>query len=97
MSRGYIIAQGTVNDPESIKAYYEATPPVLEKFGGSVIVFSNSANNEEGTEFSTWAILQFDSIENALAYYNSDDYQKNCKPLRTPFSDFSVNIVEGLQ
>ena len=96
MKKAYIFAQGTVNDPESIQAYYEATPPVIEKFGGTVIVFSNAAKNMEGSEFSTWAVLEFPSLENAVDYYDSDLYQKKCKPLRTPFSEFTVNIVEAL-
>ena len=96
MSKGLIIAQGTVHNSEAMQAYYEKTPSVIESFGGRVIAFTTNADCREGTGFPVWAVLEFPSLDAARSYYESDAYQNDCKPLRLPHSTFSVSLLEGV-
>ena len=51
MSKGLIVAQGVVHNPEGMQAYYERTPAVIEHFGGRVIAFTTDADCREGDGF----------------------------------------------
>ena len=96
MSKGLIVAQDVVHNPEGMQAYYERTPAVIEHFGGRVIAFTTDADCREGDGFPVWAVLEFPSLDAARSYYNPEDYQQNCKPLRLPHSTFSVSLLEGV-
>ena len=94
MAKGLIIAQGSVQNPEAMQKYYERTPAVIERFGGRVVAFTIQADCREGDAFPVWAVLEFPTLDAARSYYESDEYQKDCKPLRTPYSTFSVSLLE---
>ena len=48
--------------------------PLISEFGGNVLVRSPTPKVREGNDSGTVIIIEFDSIENACEFYNSDNY-----------------------
>ena len=88
---GYLIAQVQVNDPELYRKYQQAVLPTIQKHGGKVLAAAPEAEIVEGswpTGFTV--ILQFESVEAARGWYESDDY---AEPLAIRHKAASANLV----
>lgn len=73
---GYIIARVNVTDPEEYKNYTAVTPGLIAKYGGHFIVRGGEAVTLEGPEETgRVVVIEFESLEQAKVFYNSDDYQ----------------------
>jgi len=76
----YLIARITVTDPEQYKEYTKLTPAAIEAYGGKFIVRGGEVLTLEGeTENRRVVVLEFPSIEQAQAFYQSDAYQAAIK------------------
>ena len=73
---GYIIARVNVTDPEEYKNYTAVTPGLIAKYGGHFIVRGGETVTFEGPEETgRVVVIEFESLEQAKVFYNSDDYQ----------------------
>ena len=73
---GYIIARVNVTDPEKYKDYTAVTPGLIAKYGGRFIVRGGETVTLEGPEETgRVVVIEFDSLEQAKSFYESDDYQ----------------------
>lgn len=73
---GYIIARVNITDPEKYKDYTAVTPGLISKYGGRFIVRGGETVTLEGSEETgRVVVIEFDSLEKAKAFYESDDYQ----------------------
>jgi uncharacterized protein (DUF1330 family) len=73
---GYIIARVNVSDPEKYKNYTDVTPGLIAKYGGRFIVRGGEIVTLEGPEETgRVVVIEFDSLEKAKTFYESDDYQ----------------------
>ena len=96
MAFGYVIAQITVNDPETYAGYIDMVLPTIEHFGGAFIVRGGRAVSYEGTPPGDRnVIIQFPSFEAAHAWYHSPEYAQ-AKAVRMSASTSVQTIVEGL-
>ena len=76
MAKGYIIFTEKVNDQAAHGAYVEKAVPTILRQGGKVIVFDSDYAVLEGEwHGEQTVILEFESVEAAKAWYNSDEYQ----------------------
>lgn len=92
----YILARIDVADPEKYKGYTEATPGIIEKFGGRFIVRGGEKVTLEGPEEThRIVLLEFPSLEQAQAFYNSPEYQA-AKKLRAGAATGQFVVVEGV-
>lgn len=92
----YILARIDVTDPEKYKAYIEVTPGIIEKFGGHFIVRGGEKVTLEGPEEThRVVVVEFPSLEQAQAFYNSPEY-KAAKKLRAGAATAQFVAVEGL-
>ena len=71
----YLIASVDVINPEAYREYRERFDPILERFGGRILVAGGKAEPLEGE----WAparlvVLEFPDIERAKAWYQSPEY-----------------------
>ncbi|MEM8843063.1 MAG: DUF1330 domain-containing protein, partial [Pseudomonadota bacterium] len=64
------------------RKYVTANAAVFEKFGARFLVRGGQFENPEGRARSRNVVLEFESYEQALACYQSPDYQ-NIIPLRS--------------
>lgn len=92
----YIIANVDVKDAERIKEYTSATPEVISKYNGRFIVRGGDVTIVEGTwKPKRLVVLEFDTLENAKAFWHSEDYQP-LKELRQQLADTEMIIVDGI-
>ena len=92
--RAYMIAQLNVRDTKAYADYAPKVPPVIAKFGGRYVVRGGKFTAVEGQSRSRNVVIEFDSYEQALACYNSPEYQANIK-VRQPHSTADLIIIEG--
>ena len=93
---GYVIAQIEVTDPEGYARYREMVPATVEQYGGRYIVRGGKAEALEGDwEPSRLVVIQFDSVEQAKAWWACEEYAE-AKALRQRTTKTKLTVVEGL-
>ncbi|MEM7209998.1 MAG: DUF1330 domain-containing protein [Pseudomonadota bacterium] len=91
----YVIVDVKVNDPERYEDYKSMVPPTLEAYGGKFVVRGGAFEHlEEGFDFNRVVIIEFDSVERAKAWHQSDEY-KDALALRRATTDSRMIVVEG--
>lgn len=96
MSAFVIVEVLKVKDPSAMQAYAVAARPTVERHGGTFRVLRGQVEVLEGQ----WALgplvmIEFPSMQQARAWYDSDDY----RPLiaqRRHAADVNLVFVEGL-
>jgi uncharacterized protein (DUF1330 family) len=93
---GYWLAQVEVHDPEVYQEYAKRAPAAIEKFGGRVLARGGRRVRLEGDEPpGRVVIIEFDSVEQAQACYNSSEYQEACR-FRADAATVQLMVVESL-
>lgn len=91
----YYIAEFELTDPEGIKPYREQVDATFERYSGRYIVRASGVSPLEGNPPShRLVIIEFDSLEQARAWYNSPEYAK-IRPFRQRSGHTNAYIVEG--
>ena len=93
---GYVIADIDVHDPENYEEYKKTATPTATEFGGRYIVRGGKLEVLEGE----WApkrfvIIEFPSVEQAKAWWNSQSYA-GPKKIRQASAKSNFFIVEGM-
>ena len=92
----YILAQLDVTDPEDFARYREMVPSSIEQFGGRYIVRGGKVETLEGDwSPSRLVIIQFDSAEQARAWWASEEYAE-AKALRQACANTQLIVAEGI-
>ena len=94
MPKGYWIARVDIHDPEAYRAYVAANGAVFRKYGARFLVRGGQSLTPEGTVRERNVVLEFPSYADAVACYESADYQP-VKALRTAASEADIVIIEG--
>lgn len=92
----YLIARVNVHDPEGYEAYKTKASAAIAAHGGRYLVRGGALEVLEGQD-SGWrlVIVEFEDMETARSFYNSDAYQEAVR-LRAPVSEGTFLLVEGL-
>ena len=92
---GYVIAQMSVTDPEAFADYPGQAGPTVAAFGGRYVARGGTIDNIEGDwKPGRVVIIEFDSVAQAKAWYDSQMYEE-AKALRIRSTISSLMIVEG--
>lgn len=92
----YLIARVDITDLEQYRQYLNATPSIIEKFGGKAIARTTEPITLEGLEETRRiVILQFPTVEKAGEFYHSPEYQ-NARKLREGAATGEIIVVEGI-
>jgi uncharacterized protein (DUF1330 family) len=94
MPKGYWIALIDVHDPETYKLYIETARPAYERFGAKFLARGGKIEAPEGPAHGRNVIIQFNSMADAVACYNSPEYAK-ARDFRHKASTGEFVIVEG--
>lgn len=75
--KGYWIAFVDVTEPQQYQQYLQRAPEVLQAYGARILARSENLTALEGFEIppSRAVVLEFDSYEQAMACYHSEEYQ----------------------
>lgn len=93
--KGYWIAQVKVTDPDQYKFYAESAPEAFAKFNARVLARGGRCAQLEGEGRPRNVVIEFDSYEDAVACYNSPEYQA-AKSKREGAGEAAIVIVEGV-
>ena len=95
MSKGYLMANLRVDDPEIFKEFSLVALPLIEKYGGKLLARGPHADRHEGTVSGVVTLIEFDSKAAAENFYFSDDYQA-AKAIRDKGVDTDLMVIEGI-
>ncbi|MEO9650096.1 MAG: DUF1330 domain-containing protein [Roseobacter sp.] len=95
MPKAYWIAFVTVTDGTRYKGYRESAPAAFAKYGARFLVQGGVCETLEGRPFERHIVIEFASKEQALACYNSVEYQ-TAKLHRDDACNAQIAIVDGL-
>lgn len=96
MSKAYwISAYRSVNDPEKLAAYAKLAGPAISGGGGRFLARGEPSKvYEQGLKQRT-VLIEFDSVEQAIATYGSPGYQAALAALGNG-AEREIRIIEGL-
>lgn len=95
-AKGYVIVEvSEIHDPESYEAYRPLAAATVAAHGGRFIVRGGPAQRLEGEgPAGRSVVIEFPSLEAAIAWYHSPEYQAALE-IRLAASRGSLVIVEG--
>jgi uncharacterized protein (DUF1330 family) len=96
MAKGYwICCYDSISDPDAVAEYAKVAGPVLQAAGGRAIARGVPVKTFEGGRNQRTVIVEFDSVEQAIATYESAAYQSAVKLLKGG-AVRDLRIIEGL-
>ena len=96
MAKGYWIARVDVENADRYPDYVATAKPAFEEFGATFLVRGGETHSLEGDNRARNVVIAFDSVETALACYNSEAYQA-AKAIRLTSAQSELIIVEGVE
>ena len=97
MAKGYFMITEDIKDEDGLNAYSGKAVPTILQSGGKPIVVDRNVEVLEGKWHGTQTIVvEFDSVDAARAWYNSDAYQAIIGE-RHAAADSNAVIVSGFE
>ena len=94
--KAYWIAHVDVTDPDQYSQYTQRAPVAFALYGGRILARGGRSEALEGGPTSQRnVVIEFDSYEQALACYQSEEYQE-AKRHREGVARAEIIIVEGV-
>ena len=95
MAKGYVILTEAIKDPEGMKAYGKAAGAAMG--GVNILAVDTAPKVVEGSwHGDQTVVLEFESVDAAHAWYESEAYQKAAK-LRQVAADCNAVILAGFE
>ena len=92
----YVVIEIEVKNPEGYEEYKRLAPPSITAYGGKYIARGGKAENLEGSwQPNRIVILEFESVEKAKQWLDSEEYQE-AKALRHKYASSNAIVVEGV-
>ncbi len=88
------VSEFEVTDPEGMKPYSARVEASFVTFGGRYIVRGGAVVSQEGAPSKRIVMIEFPSMERALAWYDSPAYAE-LKPIRHKAATSRVYTVQG--
>ena len=96
MAKGYwITAYRKVSDPEKLAAYAKLAGPALVAAGGRFLARGTASKVREAGLLERTVLIEFDSVEKAVAAYETPAYQAAVAALGNG-AERDIRIVEGV-
>ena len=94
--KGYLVANYTINDPETYQKYVQAVMPVIPQYGGTFIIGDPNSSVLEGQPNQMLVVVEFESVVAAERFYNSPEYTE-AKHLRISATKGWVMIAKEFE
>ena len=91
----WVVTYRTVKNPEAWQAYAKLAGPALNAAGGRFLVRNMPAKIYEAGLNERVVLVEFDSIEKAIAAHDTPAYQEALAALGTGNIERDMRIVEG--
>lgn len=96
MPKAYWIAHVTVTDPDPYALYAEGATAVFASHGAKILARGGRVETLEGCHAPRNVVIEFDTMEAALACYHSAEYQA-AKAHREGAGEAQIMILEGAE
>jgi uncharacterized protein (DUF1330 family) len=91
-----LIADIDVHDPEAYRAYREANPDIVNRYGGRYLSIGGDVKVLEGDwKPRRTVIMEFPDMAAVTAFYESEEYAK-IRPVRWASADSRLVAIETL-
>ena len=95
MPKGYFLsAHRSPANPQKREAYLQLAGSAMLKAGGETLASTNKVEAHESGVSEQTVLIEFESLDKAIAAYNSEDYQKALEALDGG-ADTDIRIFEG--
>src|SRR5437867_6322158 len=92
----YWIAHAKITDPALYKKYTDRVPEILSRYGGKVLARGGRYQIMEGpVEFQRHVVIEFPTLEQAIACFESPEYQEAATFRRSGGGVVQNVIVDG--
>jgi uncharacterized protein (DUF1330 family) len=92
----YWIARSKINDPVVYKRYTDLVPAIIASYGGKVLARGGNYRIMEGPDtFHRFVVIEFPSLEQGVACFQSKAYQDAATHRRSGAGIVENVIVEG--
>lgn len=96
MNKGYwVIAWKSVSDPVAVEHYIAPATEAIEAHGGRIVAAGAPARTFEEGLPSRLVLVEFETLQAAVAAYESPDYQASLVHL-VGAAERDVRVIEGL-
>jgi len=96
MAKGYWVScYHSISNPEALAAYAKLAGPAIAKAGGRFLARADAAKAYEAGVAQRVVLIEFDSVEKAVATHDGPAYQAALKALGNAV-ERDLRIVEGL-
>jgi uncharacterized protein (DUF1330 family) len=96
MAKAYwVTTYRSISNPDAMQAYSALAGPAIQAGGGRFLVRGPAAKVFEAGIQQRVVVIEFDSVEQAVATHDSADYQAALKALAGG-ADRDIRIVEGV-
>ena len=96
MNKGYLVAHLRVHDKEGFEKFRQMAGPTIAEYGGKVLVREPNPDVREGKISGIALVIEFESIETARKFYESEKYQA-AKTVRELAPDTDLILAEGTE
>jgi uncharacterized protein (DUF1330 family) len=94
----YLVSVVEVTNPTpGFRQYAEKSAQLIKQFGGRYLVRGKAANILSGDLYQKKVLIvaEFPSVEQVNAFWESDVYQKDCKPLREGSGIYDIGVFDA--
>ena len=97
MAKAYWIAcYRAIKDADKLAAYAKLAGPAIQGAGGRFLVRGMPAKTYEAGENQRTVMIEFDSVEAAVAAYNSPGYKEALAALGPNAAERDIRIIEAV-
>ena len=92
----WVVTYRSVKNPEAWQAYAKQAGPAITSAGGRFLVRNMPAKTYEAGMDQRVVMVEFDSIDQAIAAHDTPAYQEALKTLGTGNVERDMRVVEGV-
>jgi uncharacterized protein (DUF1330 family) len=82
MAKAYwVVCYREIKDPNKLAAYAKLSAPAIEAGGGRILLRGTAVKAYESGQLERTVVIEFNSVEHAIAVHDSPAYQEALKAL----------------
>ena len=92
----WVVTYRSVKNPEAWQAYAKLAAPAIQGAGGRFLIRNKPAKTYEAGINERVVLVEFDSVEQAIACHDTPAYKEALKALGTGNIERDMRVVEGV-
>jgi uncharacterized protein (DUF1330 family) len=92
----WVVTYRSVKNPEAWQAYAKLAGPAIQSAGGKFLIRNKPAKTYEAGMNERVVLVEFDSVEQAIACHDTPAYKEALNVLGTGNIERDMRVVEGV-